>query len=113
MVELAREQVKLRPVENDMEEFDRWCGMYGLKNVVRIDAYPRLIEDYDRQADYLEGLAKALREAKRRRLTLAKASPQELARIASTTENEMHMTHSLMKKELVIDRKNSDANKKN
>ena len=107
MVELAREQAAIRPVEDDMEKFERWCGMYGLKNVVRIDFYPRMIEDYDTMAEYAERLAKALREAKRRRLALAKTTPQELARIASKTETEMHMTHALMKQELIIDRKKS------
>ena len=99
MVELAREEPKITQAETDMKHFNRQCDMYGMKNVVRIDVYPRLIDEYDTQAEYLERLAQAMREAKKRRLALAKITPTELARIASVTETEMHMTHTLMRQD--------------
>ena len=95
--EMVMEAREARPLEDDAETFEQYCGFYSVPTIVRIDVYPRDLQSYAAQADYLIGLGNQMKMALARLQSIHGMKPKEQALLASEGMNHMRFTHRQLK----------------
>ena len=100
MVELAREEAAIRPVEKDQEDFEYWCRSFGVRNVARADFYCRRIDMLPQQIDHLKRFVRTLEDIDAQRRQQAKSSPRDQALLASQVKAAVWRLHGDMQGEM-------------
>lgn len=100
MVQEALEQAAIRPVEKDQEDFEFWCGNFGVRPVTRVDFYVRRIDALPRTIEHTEAFLRAIKDIDTRRRQQVKSTPREQALLASELKAAVWRLHDIMQKEI-------------
>ncbi|MDJ0512775.1 MAG: hypothetical protein QNJ62_04960 [Methyloceanibacter sp.] len=99
MVQEAREQARLRPVEDEVEKYARQCDFFGVRPIARADFHVRRLDLLPNAIEHVRSLLRTMESMEMRRKASAKMSHREQAMLASEYKAAVQGIHSAMRHE--------------